>query len=120
MKKRKKKQRMRWISFFFLFLLFLSGGLCLVFHKKEVNSIVFQETLEFEINSELVLSSLIQNSFAFEILEQDKKIDTSRLGKQEVVVHYKDGDQEKQQICTIQIIDQTPPKITYQKELWQK
>ena len=119
MKKRKKKQPKRLLILFCFLLLVVGGGILLYFvwHPSNENPIIFQEKLDFEVNSEVTISSLIKDSLPLEILEKDQKIDTSKLGSQEITIRYKEKETEKSQICTVLIIDETSPVITYKKEL---
>jgi D-alanyl-D-alanine carboxypeptidase len=117
MKKRKKKQRRLLFVSLFIFLIGLGGIFFFWFYPKEEVAIIFQEKLDFEVNSELSISSLIKDSATLEILEKDEKVDTSKVGRKEITIRYKDKNKEKSQVCTIQIIDETAPVITYTKEL---
>lgn len=119
MKKRKKKQPKRLMILFCFLLLVVGGGILLYFvwNPSNENPIIFQEKLDFEVNSEVTISSLIKDSLSLEILEKDQKIDTSKLGSQEITIRYKEKETEKSQICTVHIIDETSPVITYKKEL---
>ena len=117
MKKRKKKQRRLLFVSLFIFLIGLGGIFFFWFYPKEEVAIIFQEKLDFVVNSELSISSLIKDSATLEILEKDEKVDTSKVGRKEITIRYKDKNKEKSQVCTIQIIDETAPVITYTKEL---
>lgn len=80
------------------------------------NELVIKENLSYEINSELFIPSLIENN-NITIKNGDEKIDTSKLGEQEVIIKYllKEEDQEKK--VTVNIVDTIAPEIEYKTEL---
>ena len=76
------------------------------------------DELDFEINSELNLLSLVSDANTLEIVSEDEKIDTSVLGEKEVALKYIDEDgSEKEYIFKINIIDRAAPTIQYNKEI---
>lgn len=86
-------------------------------NKKEQTKIILNDRLEFEINSEVNLSSLISEKNEVEILSEDGIIDTSVLGQKEITIKYRDKDKEKEQIVNITIVDTQKPTIEYKKKL---
>lgn len=116
MRKKKKKQRIRLYCLFFLLCILILSVVFFFVFKKDKAFIVLKEKLDFEVNSELVLSDLLGVN-DFEILDLDRKVDTSILGSHDVTVQYKDGKKEKEYTFQVNIIDTTKPIITYQGEL---
>lgn len=82
--------------------------------KEEIKLI---DNLDVEINSEVNLLSFLSNDNKVEIISEDTKIDTTTLGEKELIIKYKDGEEEKEYKFTINVIDTTMPSIEYQKEL---
>lgn len=79
--------------------------------------VLLSGNLDYEINSELNLLSLISEDNKVEIISEDQTIDTSTLGKKELVIKYKDNGEEKEYKFEINVIDTTTPTIEYESEL---
>ena len=79
--------------------------------------VLLSGNLDYEINSELNLLSLISEDNKAEIISEDQTIDTSTLGKKELVIKYKDNGEEKEYKFEINVIDTTKPTIEYESEL---
>jgi len=83
-----------------------------------LKSIVLIENLDFEINSEVTLFSLILSNNDLEIINEDLEINTSVLGKQELIIRYiNEKNEEVKRVFILNIIDTTPPVIEFKKEL---
>ena len=80
-------------------------------------SVVLKKDLNFEVNSDLSLLSLIDNDNKVKIISDDEIVDTSTLGEKELVIKYLDNNQEKEQHVKINIVDTTKPVIEFNKEL---
>lgn len=80
-------------------------------------SVMLKEDLNFEINSELSLLSLVSEDNKVKVVSENEIVDTSTLGEKELVIKYLDNDQEKEQHFKINIVDTTKPIIEFQKEL---
>lgn len=80
-------------------------------------SVILKEELNFEINSELSLLSLVSEDNKVKVVSEDEIVDTSTLGEKELVIKYLDNDQEKEQHFKINIVDTTNPTIEFQKEV---
>lgn len=80
-------------------------------------SVMLKEDLNFEINSELSLLSLVSEDNKVKVVSENEIVDTSTLGEKELVIKYLDNDQEKEQHFKISIVDTTKPTIEFQKEL---
>ncbi len=78
---------------------------------------ILKDNLKFEINSEVKIESLIGTKNELEIINKDEIIDTSKLGEKDIVIKYKNNEEEKEQIAKINIVDTTMPTIEYQKKL---
>ena len=79
--------------------------------------VLLNDSLDFEINSEVKLLSLVSEDNKAEIISEDEIIDTSSLGKKELVIKYKDKDEEKEHKFKINIVDTTKPTIEAESEL---
>ncbi len=81
-------------------------------------NIELSDNLSFEINSELYLMSLIKKISNGELITENYKIDTSKLGSQEVIIKYFNEKQEEaEHKFNIDIVDTTKPVIEFNKEL---
>lgn len=85
--------------------------------EKEEAKLILNDNLEFEVNSEVHLLSLISENNEVEILSENELIDSSKLGEKEVVIKYKDKKDAKEQIIKINIVDTKAPTIEYKKEI---
>ena len=86
-------------------------------NKEETKiEVLLNDNLEFEINSEVKLLSLVSENNKAEITSKDELIDTSILGEKEIAIKYKDKE-EKEYKFKIKIIDTQAPTIEYQKEI---
>ena len=94
-------------------------SLCLVLAGcgKKTN-IVLEDNLDFQINSEVKLLSLVKNIENGKIISEDETIDTKSLGTKEVSFKYTD-EKNKEKIYTfeINIVDKEKPIIAYNKNL---
>ena len=128
MKKNKKKIIIGIISILIIILLIV-GILIFLKPKKELNenknskhqatqaTIELIDNLEVEINSEVNLLSFIKNNNNLEIVSNDEKVDTSILGEKELIIKYKEQNEEKEYKFNIKIKDTIAPSIEYKEEL---
>lgn len=80
--------------------------------------IELNDNLNFELDSDVFLLSLIKKVSNGELLTENKKIDTSKLGEQEIKIKYIDNRKKEHEYkFKIKIVDTTKPIIEYQKEL---
>ncbi len=87
--------------------------------KEEENKIVIQlkDNLNVEINSEVKITDLLDENNDIEIVNVDKKIDTSSLGEKELTIKYLENAEEKEYAFKINVIDTEKPTIKFSKEL---
>lgn len=85
--------------------------------EKSKDTILLKEDLEFEINSELTLMSLVSEDNKVKILSEDESIDTSTLGEKEFTIKYEVEENEGEKTITITIVDTEAPTIEFEKEL---
>ena len=91
---------------------------CFNTKKEEKINISTIDNLNIEINSEVKLSSLINNSDEIDLVNSDDLIDTSKLGEKEVVLKYYDKAQnEKFYSFKVNIVDTTAPTIECQDKI---
>ncbi len=79
--------------------------------------LILNKELSFEVNSEVSVSNLLDASNTLIINNSEEKIDTSKLGTQELTIKYLQNDKEEEKKVTINITDTTAPEIEYKKEL---
>ena len=81
-------------------------------------NIELYENLDFELNSEVYLLSLIKKVSNGELITDNVKIDTSVLGEKELKIKYiNEKDEENEYAFKINVVDTTKPVIKYKKEL---
>ena len=85
--------------------------------EKQKETIILNDNLEFEINSEVNLLSLVSEDNKVKIVSEDETIDTSTLGNKEITIKYLVDDKEEEKTFTIKIVDTQAPTIEYKKEL---
>lgn len=85
--------------------------------EKPKETIILKENLNYEINSEITLLSLVNEDNKVKILSEDKTIDTSVLGEKEITIKYEVEEKEETKTFKITIIDTQAPTIEYKKEL---
>ena len=94
-----------------IIILFSSIKLINVYKVKKAKKIVELKTTEVEVYSDIKLKDLISNINGKII--NNKKIDTKKLGKQEITFKYINNDNIKiNYTITINIVDKTPPIIS--------
>ena len=85
--------------------------------KEEDKQIKLKDDLNFEINSELKLYSLIEDDSGIEILSDDYLVDTSKLGEKELKLKYRINNEEYEGTFKITIVDREKPTIIFKEEL---
>ena len=88
--------------FVFLFLLLLVSG---------CSKLKVKKNLKIEVNSTVKYSDLIEQNDKITLINGDDLVDTSKLGKKDVIVSYKVNDKEEKKIVTVNIVDKTAPVI---------
>lgn len=93
----------------------------IIIHNVNENNkfkIELNDNLNFELDSDVFLLSLIKKVSNGELLTENQKIDTSKLGEQEIKIKYIDNKKKEHKYkFKIKIVDTTKPIIEYQKEL---
>ena len=75
------------------------------------------DNLDVEINSEINLFSFLKNRDDLEIISENEKVDTSVLGEKELIIKYRDNEEEKEFKFNINIKDTIAPTIEFTKEV---
>ncbi len=84
----------------------------IISNTQNKTNIELNDNLNFELDSEVYLISLIKKISNGELKTDNKKIDTSTLGEQEISIKYlNEKNQETDYKFTINIVDTTPPTI---------
>lgn len=121
-KKRKRKSKKLLIILIIIIILLISIIGLYTYTKIYKNNHTLKVTLindlDVEINSEVTLLSFIKNIENGEILTEDKTIDTSKIGSQNLEILIKnDFDEEEKYSFKINIIDTTKPIIESKEEI---
>jgi len=118
MNKRKKRKLKKWAKigiFVFLIIIFLSGGYLM--KDRLFSSLLNFNSLDIEINSNKMLYDLIKFDDNLVFITNDYKIDTSKLGKQELKIEVEKDNKRQEVSFTINIIDTEKPIIDGVKEI---
>ena len=114
MKRRKKRIRK---SIYIILILIIIIVLILVFKKDKYN-IKLIDNLNIEINSTITNLDLIKDTSNCNIISEEEKIDTSKLGKKDINILIKDkNNKEHNYPISINIVDTTIPSIEYKDYL---
>lgn len=117
MKKRKRKKRVKLKLFLFFSLIVMISLISVIIHfiNKNENSIIrvtLVDDLEFRVNSDIKISSLISNIENGSIVDEEEKIDTSKVGKRKINVKLvNDYNDEEMYSFEVNIIDDEKPTI---------
>ncbi len=90
---------------------FLVFIVCLLLTGCGVADVTPVDSLDFEINSEVKMQSLVKVEKDVTLVDGDTLLDTSKLGEKEVKISYKKKDKESDFTLNVKIIDTTPPLI---------
>lgn len=123
--KKKKRKNIILIIILFIFFVVLVVGVIYFIKKKEQEKIEKEKLvvklvkdLDVEINSDAMLLSFIDDVINGDILTKDEKVDTSKLGKKELVVSINHlGKDTEDYKFFINIVDTTKPVIEAKKEV---
>lgn len=114
MKKRKKRIRK---SIYIILILIIIIVLILVFKKDKYN-IKLIDNLNIELNSTITNLDLIKDTSNCNIISEEEKIDTSKLGKKDINILIKDkNNKEHNYPISINIVDTKVPTIEYKDYL---
>ena len=80
-------------------------------------SITIKSNVSFEINSEHKINELIKNTKNIKLTNKESKINTSKIGKQNIIIKYNKKIGKGSKEVTVNIVDTTKPTIEYEKEL---
>ena len=119
-KRKKKKPILITTIIIILLIISIIGILLYMKSYKESNTlkVTLVENLDVEINSETNLLSFIKSIKSGEILTEDSKIDTSKLGKKDLEILIKNAfDEEIKYTFKVNVIDTTKPIIENKEEI---
>lgn len=114
-KKNSKKKKIMLIGVTFLLLLVIIISI-IVFGGKKTDLILIKD-LDVEINSEVTLLSFVDEVKNGSIISEDSKVDTTKLGSQELVIEVKKGNKSEEYKFTINIVDTIKPEIDGKSEI---
>ena len=116
-KKLKKKIRFLIILLLLLFLLFLIFLYLFIIRKPKV---IFTDNLTAEINSYVKISDYIKEIKNGKLITKNNKIDTSSLGKKNIIVEIESKNKTTKYELNINIVDTTKPVIEGREKLTTK
>lgn len=108
-RKNNKKKKILLIGI--IVLVILVTTICLLVFGGKKSDLVLIKDLNVEINSEVTLLSFVDEVKNGSVISEDKKIDTSKLGRQELAVEVKTGNKTKKYEFTINVVDTIKPEI---------
>ena len=115
MKKRKKKFKK---NIYLIFILVIIIIILLLSFKKDKYNIKLIDNLNIEVNSTITNLDLIKDTSNCNIISEEEKIDTSKLGKKDINILIKDkNNKEHNYPISINIVDTTIPSIEYKDYL---
>ena len=114
-RKNNKKKKIMLIGIIVLVILFTT--ICILVFGDKKSDLVLIKDLNVEINSEVTLLSFVDEVKNGSVISEDKKIDTSKLGRQELTVEVKTGNKTKKYEFTINVVDTTKPEIDGRSEI---
>ncbi len=117
MKKRKVNKKNCIIAFTIVLITMLGIIYTIIYKTNNEKIPILKKDLNFEINTEVYLLSLIDEKNQVEISSENELIDTSKLGVQKLTLKYKINNQEKKYIFKINIVDTIAPTIEYKETL---
>ena len=85
--------------------------------SNKTKELKLKDDLNFEINEKIKLFDLFSNENEVEILSESKDIDTTKIGEKELIVKFKDNNEEYEGKFKINIVDTKQPVIECKKEL---
>ena len=119
MKKRKRRIKKKIKIIFIISLvsiIVVAISMFLIILNNKVN-LVLKKDLNVQINSEVSLYSFVEKIKSGEIISNDKEIDTSTLGKQDLSIKVKNGSTTKEYKFTINVVDTIKPEIDAPSEI---
>ena len=114
-KKNNKKKKIIFIGVIVLLILVIVISM-LIFRGKKTDLILIKD-LDVEINSEVTLLSFVDEVKNGNVISEDSKVDTTKLGSQELTIEVKNGNDTKEYKFTINIVDTTKPGIDARSEI---
>lgn len=114
-RKNNKKKKIMLIGI--IVLVILVTTICILVFGGKKSDLVLIKDLNVEINSEVTLLSFVDEVKNGSVISEDKKIDTSKLGRQELTVEVKTGNKTKKYEFTINVVDTTKPEIDGRSEI---
>lgn len=121
-KRRKRKKKLRIILFFLLIIIIgvIVFGIIYFENRKEKDNmeVILASNLEFDVNSEVYVNSLISNVVNGELISEDKLIDTSKIGTKKIDIKIKNEyDKERDYSFDILIVDKESPVVSCEKKI---
>ena len=114
-KKNNKKKKIIFIGVIVLLILVIVISM-LIFEGKKTDLILIKD-LDVEINSEVTLLSFVDEVKNGNVISEDSKVDTTKLGSQELTIEVKNRNDIKEYKFTINIVDTTKPEIDARSEI---
>lgn len=122
-KKRKKKKILLIILIVIGIILLIFLGLFLYkkyqdkIEKENTIKVVLNENLKVEINKDVKISDFISNIETGEMISEDKIIDTTKLGKQKIIIEINYNEKIYNYNFSIEVVDTIKPIVEAKEEI---
>jgi len=114
-KRRRKKRKIKLLLFLFLILMIILVSIILYFiniNEKSIVKVSMVDELEFDVNSEVKVSTLFTNIENGKLLNEDEFLDTSKVGKRKINVNVVNNYEKEETISfEINVVDNIKPVI---------
>ena len=112
-KRRKRKKNDKPLFLFLIIIIIISGIIIYYINNKESElNITLINDLNIEVNSEVNVSSLIENIENWELKDKEQKVDTSKIGKKKITIDLiNDKEKEERYTFEVTIVDTEKPEI---------
>ena len=112
-RRKKRKKIYRFLSIIFVILV-VALIICIYIYNKNKVDIVYDKNVSINLNEEFYNTDVIKDSKNLKIITAKEKIDTSKIGEQEVKIETEDNfGNKKEYTVKISIIDKEGPTIIY-------
>ena len=118
-RKKRKKKNDKPLFLFLIIIIIVSGIIIYYINTKDSNiNITLIDNLDIEVNSEVNVSSLIENIENWELKDKEQIIDTSKIGKKKITINLiNDKEKEEEYSFEITIVDTEKPTINCEEKV---
>lgn len=118
-KKKNKSNKIVWIIIGILIIVILAGYFIYInYRKHNMANIIFNSNTDIEINDKVLLETFVKEIKNGKLINKDEVVDTAKIGKQKVVFHVKNKNNEEEEFdLTIDVVDTKKPEIEAKEEV---